>query len=538
VLDDPWVVELTGVAKLVNRFQLANAFIRYSSTGLFELGGDLDWDLEVAYVSGHVFGFVDGLDAASLEGSVRGCVSIPWAPDPCAGGKVIASSIGVAACIEVLYAEAGIGYFWGGDFDLFWGSCDLGRWRPAHPAAAHSAGTRSYRLQRGLRSAAFAVEGEGGAPNVTLTGPKGEEISVSGSTHTAEKGGLFAIQAGNNTTYVVVKKPSPGMWTLTDDEVVPITRIRQAFGLPRPSVHADVTGRGYRRTLTWKLRRIQGQRVRFVEAGRGVHSVITSTRARRGHVRFRPADGRAGKRRLLALVEQDGVPRTTIKVGSYRAPAAPRPGRAKHVRIARRGAAVRVSWRAPRPGFRHAIRLSIDDGRQFVRIAPAGSRSIKVRGVDPGYGVAAKVFGLTRANSRGPAARAAIPGRPPRLARGRWRIARAFDYAKGGSFRVKRGAVTAFRVVPGPAADDSCGGGRMTVRGKQRLRRGSRVGLAVWVAGKPGRRTLDGARSVRVRVKQGGEAHSGRLEIVFDERRRGAGELNVGGCRIYFEARR
>ena len=464
VLDDPWVVELTGVAKLVNRFQLANAFIRYSSTGLFELGGDLNWDLEVASVSGHVFGFVDGLDAASLEGSVRGCVSIPWAPDPCAGGKVIASSIGVAACLEVLYAEAGIGYFWGGDFDLFWGSCDLGRWRPAQTSAAHSAGTRSYRLQRGLRSAAFAVEGEGGAPNVTLTGPKGEEISVSGNTPTAEKGGLFAIQAGNNTTYIVVKKPSPGMWTLTDDEVVPITRIRQAFGLPRPSVNADVTGRGYRRTLTWRLRRIEGQRVRFVRPG----EAYTASSPRRARGAATCASGRPTVVRasagLVALVEQDGVPRATIKVGSYRAPAAPRPGRAKHVRIARRGAEVRVSWRAPRPGFRHAIRLSIDDGRQFVRIAPAGSRSIKVRGVDPGYGVTAKVSGLTSANGRGPAARAAIPGRPPRLARGRWQITRAFDYAKGGSFRVERGR-SPRSASSGSGRGRFCGGGRMTVRG-------------------------------------------------------------------------
>ena len=49
---------------------------------------------------------------------------------------------------------------------------------------------------------------------------------------------------------------------------------------------------------------------------------------------------------------------------------------------------------------------------------------------------------------------------------------------------------------------------------------------------------LDGARSVRVKVKQGGEIRRGRLEIVFDERRKGTGELNVGGCRIYFETRR
>jgi hypothetical protein len=49
---------------------------------------------------------------------------------------------------------------------------------------------------------------------------------------------------------------------------------------------------------------------------------------------------------------------------------------------------------------------------------------------------------------------------------------------------------------------------------------------------------LDGARHVRVKVKQGGRSRRGRLEMAFDERRRGTGELNVGGCRIYFETRR
>ena len=145
---------------------------------------------------------------------------------------------------------------------------------------------------------------------------------------------------------------------------------------------------------------------------------------------------------------------------------------------------------------------------------------------------------MTKANGRRPAAHASIAGRPPKLARGKWRIEKTFDYAKRGGFRLKRGKVKAFRVAPGPAADPSCGNRRMTVRGKQRLRRGSRLGLAVWIVGRRARHELDGARGVRVKVKQAGETHRGRLEIVFDQRKRGTGELNVGGCRVYFETRR
>jgi len=278
--------------------------------------------------------------------------------------------------------------------------------------------------------------------------------------------------------------------------------------------------------------------VRFVEAGRGVHSLIASTHKRRGHVRFQPADGRAGRREIVALVEQDGAPRATLQAGSYRAPAAPRPARPKHVRITRHGSRVRVSWRAPRPGFRHAVHLAIDDGRQLVRIARAGSHSVKVGGVDPGYGVAAKVIGLTSANGRGPTARTSIAGAAPKPARGRWKIAPAFDYADGGKFTLRHGRVSRLRVVPGAAADDGCGSGAVRMKGKRRLKRSSQAGRAVWIVGKRAPRTLDGARAVRVKVVQAGDARGARLKLAFDGRRKGVGELTFSSCRLYFESRR
>ena len=186
-LDDPLVFEVNGNAKLADKFSLGNVFMRYSSNGLFELGGKLNWDLEVAYVNGEVNGFVDGLDAAELEGQVHACIRIPWAPDPCAGGGFIVSNIGIAACVDVYLGSVGIGYEWGGDFDLWWGSCDLGPWRPAYPKGARISAANSFQLRAGLPSAAFAVEGAGGAPDVTLTGPHGKTISVTTATPFAKK---------------------------------------------------------------------------------------------------------------------------------------------------------------------------------------------------------------------------------------------------------------------------------------------------------------------------------------------------------------
>ena len=261
VLDDPWVLEVSGKAKVAERFELGEASLRYTSGGLFELAGKAQWNLSVAYVNGSVSGFVDGgVNAFDLEGSVRGCISVKYLPDPCAGAKFLVSNIGIAACIDLTIVSGGVGYYWGGDFDLFGGSCDLSPWRPTHSrAVAAGAGqARSYTLPAGLPSAAFAVEGVGDAPGITLTGPHGEKISVSAAAPFARTGNLVAMLSENGNTYVVVKRPAAGTWTITDDGAVPIRRVREAVGLPDPSVSARVTGRGRSRTLHWRLRPLAG----------------------------------------------------------------------------------------------------------------------------------------------------------------------------------------------------------------------------------------------------------------------------------------
>jgi hypothetical protein len=543
ILDDPFVVELNGTAAIMSkyfgdRFKLANAFVRYSSTGLFELGGDIDWDLKVAYANAHLTGFVDGFDAADLEGRARACISIPWAPDPCAGADFLVSNIGVAACIEIVYARAGVGYEWGGDFDAWWGSCDLGPWRPAVPTAHSSATRQQFRLPRGLPSAAFAVDGVGYAPGLTLSGPHGESISVSRADPQNRRGRLFASQ-GEETTYVFVKRPAAGTWTLTDDGAVPIRRVRQAFGLPKPSVHASVTGRARRRTLHWRVRPIDGQRVRFVEIGRDVRNLIATTRARSGQTSFRPADGPGGRRRIVALVEQNGLPRSRIAAGSYRAPPPLRPGRPQHARIARRGTGLVVSWRAPTPGFRHAVYLRLSDGQRLVRIAGAHRRSVKVSGVEPGYSAVATISGLTHANGSGPSTRTAIAGRPPQPSAGRWRLRTAFDYVRKGAFRVGRDdSVTGLRLTPGQLAATACGKRELRVtKSRDLIQSSSRAGLALWILGKRARKTQYGASPVRVRVTQGRKRRRGTLELSFDGSSRARGELRLRGCQLFFEAR-
>jgi hypothetical protein len=177
-------------------------------------------------------------------------------------------------------------------------------------------------------------------------------------------------------------------------------------------VTARIGGRGRARTVSWSVKPIAGQRVRFAEIGKDVRNVIATAKGRRGSARFRPADGPAGTRRIVALVDQDGHPRTTLNVTSYRAPGMPKPGKPRQLRITRRGARVTVRWRVHdgRP-FRHAVYLKVSDGRRLLRVLPAKRRSVTLRGVARRLKVTATVTGLTAANGKGPAARRTSKGR-------------------------------------------------------------------------------------------------------------------------------
>jgi hypothetical protein len=167
--------------------------------------------------------------------------------------------------------------------------------------------------------------------------------------------------------------------------------------------------------LSWNVRRIPGQRVTFAEIGKDVRNAIATTKAARGSVRFKTADGPAGRRRLVALVEQNGLPRTTLTAGSYRAPGTLHPGRPRALTARRRGTRLVVSWR-PRPsGFRHAVYFRLSDGRSLVRVVGANRRRVVLKGVPRRASAKVEVLGLGHANGKGPAAHVSVK----RLRRGR-----------------------------------------------------------------------------------------------------------------------
>src|SRR5207248_4432619 len=143
----------------------------------------------------------------------------------------------------------------------------------------------------GLPSVAWEVRGDGTVPGpgVTVTGPSGETVTVSKDAPLVQRGQFRAELRDDGTTFVLVNKPSAGVWTLNDDGTVHVTRVREARDLPDPSVRVKVLGHRRSRTLSWKLRPIRGQRVTFAEVGKDVRSAITTTSTKAGKVHFHPA---------------------------------------------------------------------------------------------------------------------------------------------------------------------------------------------------------------------------------------------------------
>jgi len=399
-----WVLEATGNAKLGGRFDLGNADVKYISDGTFLIKGSVDWNAVLAKLTGTISGWVEGSTAFDFEGGLQACVDV-YIGSLCGGASALVSNIGIAACVNLSVLSGGIGYYWGGSFSAFSG-CNLGPWRPTLSSATslpvgHS---KKLTLPAGLPSVVFQLDSAFGAPGVTVHGPGGFSITGTRRHPDVHHANALVLVTQSGATYVVVKQPAGGSWTLTNAGPVPIRQVRDAYGLPQPAVRATVSSSGKARTLSWHLRPISGQKVEFAEYGNDVRHLITTTTKATGSVRFTPQAGPAGVRKIVAIVDQDGLPRTTIDVASFRASGPPQPTRVSDLKLTRRKKSLRVSWKAPKQPFRHAVYADLSDGRHLLVILGPKSKSTTFANVPASVGATVRVTGLTAAGGKGPTA--------------------------------------------------------------------------------------------------------------------------------------
>ena len=140
----------------------------------------------------------------------------------------------------------------------------------------------------------------------------------------------------------------------------------------------------------------------FAEYGTDVRHLITTTAKATGKIRFTPQTGPASRRRIVAIVEQYGLPRVTFTVGSFRAPGPPRPTRVTRPKLTRRGTSLRVSWKKPKQPFRHAVYADLSDGRELLIIVGPKASSATFTNVPATVAATVHVTGLTPSGGKGP----------------------------------------------------------------------------------------------------------------------------------------
>src|SRR5579864_4428411 len=100
------------------------------------------------------------------------------------------------------------------------------------------------------------VTGSGGAPSFTIAGPGGASAATGNENSLSAQGTIGTFRSGSGSvTWVAIAHPRAGAWTITPQPgSAPITGVAIANYMPGASVHASVSGRGYRRVLRWSLR--------------------------------------------------------------------------------------------------------------------------------------------------------------------------------------------------------------------------------------------------------------------------------------------
>jgi Ca2+-binding RTX toxin-like protein len=415
-------VTAAGTMKIVD-VPVESATVRYVPPARVELAATIDYTLFGYGIAGELAKDAAGRplswvspDGFSLE--ARGQASLPLlgGTDPL---DAVFSTDGWAACIGPAGDKVGFGRRWDGELNAMSDTCDVGPYRggPA-PASAAQTGPQTTVIPPRARVAVLSARGQGAPSRITVTGPRGERIETPAGPEGVRAGQTLLFQdAHTDTTHVVLRRPTPGRWTVTAQPGSPaLVRLQVADGLPAVRLRARVTGRGRkgaprRRTLTWRAGPLPfGQRLTFVERGPQTANVLLTTGKRRGRLTFEPDPGPGRARRIEATVTRNGIPRLTRKVARFTAPPQPRLGRVTSLRLRGRT----LSWRRSPGAAGYALAITAADG---ARTSHATSRPRLRLPFQPRRGrLAVTILALDSQGEVGPplTTRFRVPKRPSR----------------------------------------------------------------------------------------------------------------------------
>ncbi len=325
-----------------------------------------------AAVQGNLRGFA-GTQGIEVEGGAT--ITVPMIGS--VGGQGLLSNTAVAGCARISFFSGGVVHRWtsGTPPQVFTG-CDLGQWRVGAVSgtnafglhAVTAGGSRSFSLVAGLPFAAFSVVGADAAPRVRLTGPNGARFtSPTDGRALVGRNAVIVPVAHERRTYVFVRTPRAGAWTLSVTDGQATREFASANGLAKPRVSGRISGGGATRTLRYSVVPLPGQVVTFYErTANGVARRIGKARGASGTLTFTPTS--TGQRaRIEAVITQDGLPRDISVIARFTARLMPPAG----LGARRAASALIVTWRRDRRAAGYVVEVRANNRRIFRTVTVA-----------------------------------------------------------------------------------------------------------------------------------------------------------------------
>ncbi|MDA0183292.1 hypothetical protein OJ997_23475 [Solirubrobacter phytolaccae] len=277
------------------------------------------------------------------------------------------------------------------------GTCDVDAWHTAPASASQAGGTpNTVAVEGGLPHAVIGVEGNGGVPRVAFKGPDGKTIPAPAETTGITRGdGYMIIQSpATNSSYLIVGKPAAGDWTVEPQPgSAALLAVRAANGLEKPSASAKVTkAKNGKLKVSYTVKSIPGQVVRFREVGGDVDKPLADAKGTKGAFTFTPSFGKGGTRRIVAFVEQRGMPRAELNVARFVARAPRKLAAPRKLKLVRRGERLTATWASVPGAIRYTVDVATSDDRAIhyetkarrvvvKRMFDDGAASVTVRAV-------------------------------------------------------------------------------------------------------------------------------------------------------------
>ena len=305
----------------------------------------------------------------------------------CAGGLGIVSSRGVVACLDIGPFHPGVGLKTNLKFEVWLidGCKPSHYWvrdiAAPHATAAQAAGSLSFDVAKGEDAKNVQLDGVGGAPKVAVSGPGGQSLSLGedGLTHSGALVGLRSDQF--NATYIGLDHAAPGHYTITAlPGSVPLGNLSTTLPGYDTNFTGSVTGSGSQRTLRYDARkRGGGQQVTFYEDGLNVSHALGSSSGGSGTLRFTPAPGPRGVRRIVARATVDGSPIKDQTIARFSYAGTPKMTRPAHVRAVRKGRILTVRWDAAAGAAHYGVVVTRGGGSQQRYVVSARRRVLRIR---------------------------------------------------------------------------------------------------------------------------------------------------------------